>query len=678
MDPKKQKVLQAQLDVRQKRELQLSRDLREIPQEGRREFVLRELQKEPASRTMNLETRDFDDETQSFSFSFSSEYPVRRWFGVEVLKHTSDAVDLSRLKDGGAFCLTHDTWGGHIGVHEEARLDEVEKRCYGRARLSKNNERAVREYKDIKDGIRTKISTQYQIHDLMIIQHDDRDDEYIITSWTPVENSTVAVPADPSVGTDRELHFTEEPAEEPEKEQGRMKPEDNKGAAAATPDNTPDVEIVRAEGRAEGEAAGRQAGEDAAMERVNEMLAVGEKFGNPELARQYIAEGKSYHELVDACLEGRSSAAPPAEAEIGMSESEAAKFSFMRLMRAEADPANSAARAEAGFEYEAIAAARDQVEKCDNGLPIPMDVLRSQLISTGSTGGYLQQHTKHASMIEELVNAMKVLQLGAQPFGDLVGTFDMPKDLGGVVAHVIAEEEAPTKSTQLVGLLSMAAKALGASVYIPRGWAKQTSFDIEVFLRRKMMQAHALKQDALILADGIGGQHQPISLLNWPGLELVAGGTNGAAPTREHMVKLITKPDTANALIGKLAFLTSALVRGKLMSTPEHATANVGGWTWKEGDPADPTIGSLVGYPAHVSNQVPDNLTKGTADSVCSAIIFGNWDDLVIGTWGTIEVTVDPYTASNKGGTWIHTFSDFDSAVLNIKSFAAMKDALAQ
>jgi len=53
-------------------------------------------------------------------------------------------------------------------------------------------------------------------------------------------------------------------------------------------------------------------------------------------------------------------------------------------------------------------------------------------------------------------------------------------------------------------------------------------------------------------------------------------------------------------------------------------------------------FGELNGYSAAVSNQVPSNLTKGVNND-CSAILFGNWNDLLIGEWGVIELITDPY-----------------------------------
>ena len=46
-----------------------------------------------------------------------------------------------------------------------------------------------------------------------------------------------------------------------------------------------------------------------------------------------------------------------------------------------------------------------------------------------------------------------------------------------------------------------------------------------------------------------------------------------------------------------------------------------------------------------VSNNVPSNLTKGSSSGVCSALIYGNFSDLLIGLFGDSEILVDPYSA---------------------------------
>ena len=73
---------------------------------------------------------------------------------------------------------------------------------------------------------------------------------------------------------------------------------------------------------------------------------------------------------------------------------------------------------------------------------------------------------------------------------------------------------------------------------------------------------------------------------------------------------------------------------------------------------------------------VPSNLTKGTSSGVCSAIIFGNFNDLIIGQWGGTDILVDPYTGSGSGTIRVVVFADVDVAVRHAESFSATQDYL--
>ena len=70
---------------------------------------------------------------------------------------------------------------------------------------------------------------------------------------------------------------------------------------------------------------------------------------------------------------------------------------------------------------------------------------------------------------------------------------------------------------------------------------------------------------------------------------------------------------------------------------------------------------------------MPSNFTKGSSSSL-SALIFGNWSDLLIGEWGTVDLLVDPYTNADSGQVRVVTFSFVDIAVRHAQSFAAVSD----
>ena len=144
-------------------------------------------------------------------------------------------------------------------------------------------------------------------------------------------------------------------------------------------------------------------------------------------------------------------------------------------------------------------------------------------------------------------------------------------------------------------------------------------------------------------------------------------GTNGGAITWKSIVALETKVNSENANRGKLAYLSNAKVNGALKVT-EMATGTARFLLSNEA----PNV--LNGYPFAWSNLVPSGLTKGTAADKCSALIFGNFQDLYIGQWGGIDIVVDPYTGARTGEVYITLNAWNDVKVVEPKSFAAITD----
>ena len=68
----------------------------------------------------------------------------------------------------------------------------------------------------------------------------------------------------------------------------------------------------------------------------------------------------------------------------------------------------------------------------------------------------------------------------------------------------------------------------------------------------------------------------------------------------------------------------------------------------------------IAGRRFEVSNNVPSNLTKGTGSNL-SAVIYGNFADLLIGLYGTLEIIVDPYTDFAKGTTGVRALQSITS-----------------
>lgn len=153
-------------------------------------------------RDFQIRSEDIDEKNRTFPISFSSEEPVERWFGTEILDHTRTSVNMERLNNAAPFLVNHNT-NDQVGVIEKGKIDTGEKKGTAIVRMG-NSERANEIFQDIIDGIRKNISVGYIINKL-VETVEDKKSTFRAMSWTPMEISTVPVPADNTVGVGRDL-----------------------------------------------------------------------------------------------------------------------------------------------------------------------------------------------------------------------------------------------------------------------------------------------------------------------------------------------------------------------------------------------------------------------------------------------------------------------------------------
>ncbi len=359
------------------------------------------------------------------------------------------------------------------------------------------------------------------------------------------------------------------------------------------------------------------------------------------------------------------------DASIGMSRAEVQQYSLRRAILAAAEHDWR----QAGLEQEASRAVAQQLGRDPRGFFVPNDYLtapmpvaqRAMSAGTAGDGGNLVPSTLDAqSFISMLRNRMVLRQAGATVLTGLVGDVPVPRQTGGATLEWLAEGGAATESSATFDQPKLSPKIAMVYTEYTRKLLQQAALDVEMLVREDQAQAVAIGLDYAGL-HGAGG-NAPTGVAGTSGIGAVVGGTNGAAPTWEHVVQLETEVSVDNADIGRLGYITNPKVRGKLKVTPRASGGEIMVW----GDNAAP----LNGYNAMVSNQVRSNLTKGTSSGVCSAIFFGNWADLVIGMWGTLDLVVDPYSQSKKGVIGVVTYQEADVLLRHPQSFAAMLDAL--
>ena len=83
---------------------------------------------------------------------------------------------------------------------------------------------------------------------------------------------------------------------------------------------------------------------------------------------------------------------------------------------------------------------------------------------------------------------------------------------------------------------------------------------------------------------------------------------------------------------------------------------------------------TLMGYCVAQTSNVPSTLTKGSTSGSCSAMIFGNFNDVIIGNWGSTDVMIDPYLQVGSGTIRVVVFQDVGVAVRHAESFASVQN----
>jgi len=165
----------------------------------------------PLSRTVVSEFRDVGD--YEIELSFSSEEPVRRWWGLEILGHEESDVDLRRLNDGGVILFAHGR-DPNFGVMPVGRvvsawIDRESRK--GRARVAfDQDEDAQKVLGKIRSGTLRGVSVGYEIREVTEIGEGETfrgitGPADLVTRWVPFEVSIEPTPADPTVGIGRSM-----------------------------------------------------------------------------------------------------------------------------------------------------------------------------------------------------------------------------------------------------------------------------------------------------------------------------------------------------------------------------------------------------------------------------------------------------------------------------------------
>ena len=277
-------------------------------------------------------------------------------------------------------------------------------------------------------------------------------------------------------------------------------------------------------------------------------------------------------------------------------------------------------------------------------------------------------------MLDAFFNALVLVGAGATVLNDLRGNFNWPRYVKPADPASTTENGAAGAQNPLVSTVSFQPQRIAAYTTVSDQLLIQSNEAIEAVLRKNVQQQASVYYQKMAIYGTGHGANQPLGILNVTGIGSVAGGTNGLAPTFQELISCKSKVSEADALVGNLGWLINAKTEAQLQTTLKNSVSGTDSRFIIDSEIA---AGVFAGYRYHLTNSVPSNLTKGTSNGVCSAVIFGDFNDLVLAFWGgmSLEMIRDTVTAQ-AGQRMLITNMYGDSNIVRAESFSAIQDAL--
>jgi len=298
-----------------------------------------------------------------------------------------------------------------------------------------------------------------------------------------------------------------------------------------------------------------------------------------------------------------------------------------------------------------IEAGREELRKSNiqhsGQIQLPTET-RATIAAQGVNSGIEAISEQKLGFIEPLRASLVAVEAGATFLSGLIGDVSIPS-YGGTSALWKGEVAAAVDGAGATAEVTLSPKRLTTFIKISKMFLAQDSINAEAMLMADIVKSISDKLEATIFGKAAGSATQPAGFFDpAPGIAGVASWAN--------IVKLEETVDTANAL-KTCKYITNAA--GRALLKTKVKVANQATYLMD----AD---GNMNGYPVLVSNHVATGLQVGGNEE---GIIFGNFADLLIGQWGAIDLTIDPYTAAGTGEIVVTVNAYFDAVPRRTVSF---------
>lgn len=304
----------------------------------------------------------------------------------------------------------------------------------------------------------------------------------------------------------------------------------------------------------------------------------------------------------------------------------------------------------------------------------PVTQTRGVSLATSTTGGVFN-FTSPGSFIDMLRVRTSVVRAGARMISNIpFFAAGLPKQTASGTGTWRGEDPGSdlSRSTWTTGSASLAFKTVQAASAVSRQTlfsGASGDYEMDQLIQEDLAKVLALAIDLGAL-NGSGSSNQPLGILQDTSVGTYALGTNGATLAQLDCATMEYNIANANGDAGTLSFVTAPAVRRKA-----RQTAVLGGTAgslplWSDNE-------VMMNRRAIVSTQVPSNLTKGTSTTVCSALVFGDFQYLLVGMFGPgFDVVVDPYVLKLQNMLDISMSAYCDVKVAQAAAFQVAKDIL--
>lgn len=220
--------------------------------------------------------------------------------------------------------------------------------------------------------------------------------------------------------------------------------------------------------------------------------------------------------------------------------------------------------------------------------------------------------------------------LGARILTGLSADRTTPVVSAGVTASWGETDDNQSEPT--IGSVTLSPNRVSAYGDISKVLLAQTSNTVEDMVRDDFVRGLAAAVEGAALIGG--GSDEPEGII-----DTISATTADGELSWSEVVAIWSAVATQNADIGDLGWACSPTLAADMMTTVRADSTD-------SRMIMNDTNRSIMGYPVGITS----NVTTGIEGSDDNALIYGNWNDLVVGFFGAApDVTVDPYSQSYAG-----------------------------